>query len=122
MPGSEQTYNLSQETAELDVFVSHSWRSKWYLKHVSLLRYFNGRAAILSAHFIGALVGLLQLFGVLPTIRCYGFEADGTMHEFGLLTVFFAAVTYFLILVFGHHVFPSRQNLMFVAKGHKSRL
>ena len=89
--GNEQTYQLSQPCAEIDVFLSHSWRDSGLLKYLALCLYFNTSMATVAAVLAGLACFYLQAckgFAVpfLPFTRTQVFYHDflGMLRVMGL--------------------------------------
>eukprot|EP00930_Biecheleria_cincta_P075296 TRINITY_DN6245_c0_g1_i9.p1 TRINITY_DN6245_c0_g1~~TRINITY_DN6245_c0_g1_i9.p1 ORF type:complete len:606 (+),score=64.12 TRINITY_DN6245_c0_g1_i9:60-1877(+) len=59
--GSDLTFNLSRPCTSIDVFFSHSWRSRWWLKVLAILYYFNGTSACAAALVVHVIMLSLAL-------------------------------------------------------------
>ena len=75
--GSAETYELSVPADHLECFVSHTWNTPRWRKHVALSLQFNFVGAYALAFLVGVLVvvlNALQLLPVVETVACDGVE------------------------------------------------
>jgi len=100
--GSPATYDLSQSVYHIDVFISHNWSVKRWLKFVVLSYYFNRRGASIVSVII-ALVGYaVTALDMLPgrSDISMGLEAQhGVVGQILIVPIFL------FMLFFGHEMY-----------------
>lgn len=76
---------LSRQTKRYDFFFSHDWRTPGWMKYLSLIIYFNGRAAAIATFIVSVGLGVLLGFEILPR----GERWIGFCHLVGLFFLLF---------------------------------
>lgn len=76
---------LSKEVQRYKYFFSHDWQTSWWMKYLSLVIYFNGRAAAIATFLFGVFFGILGLLEIVPLTIWWTILG----HVLGLLVLFF---------------------------------
>ena len=110
--GSAETYNLSVPVAQLDAFISHSWRTQRWKKFLALCLHFNINLALMASLIIGMLGSLLCSLKVLPAWNVATTDGtSGVTNPTGPWCMLLSWFAFNFVLLFGRNLFPATSRL-----------
>lgn len=113
--GDAATFALSQPGPHVDVFLSHTWSTPRWKKHMALSLHFNFTKALLAAFAVGVLLAALTASGGLPVMEV---DPDGYMRRYPSAPVALVVVpvVFHLALYHVHDFLPQDSTRVFLDK------